>query len=115
MAFHLAFVLFVVFGAFLALRWPRLAWLHVPCAAWGTLVELMGWICPLTPLENRLRGEAGLAGYPGGFIENYVIPVVYPEHLTRALQIGAGLLALCLNVIAYSVLLKRLKRGRSSP
>ncbi len=109
-AFHAGFILFVCLGGLLVLRWPRLLWLHLPCAAWGVLVELMGWVCFLTPLENELRRQAGLAGYEGGFIENYVIPVVYPERLTRAIQIGAGLLALGLNAIAYSVLLSRRRR-----
>lgn len=107
MALHLAFILFVSFGALAVLRWPRLAWVHVPCALWGTWVELAGRICPLTPLENACRAKAGLGGYPGGFIENYVIPVVYPENLTRTIQIGAGLLALGINLGAYWFLWRR--------
>ncbi|HSF03414.1 MAG TPA: DUF2784 domain-containing protein, partial [Solirubrobacterales bacterium] len=71
-AFHLGFILFVMLGALLAFRWPRVAWLHLPCAVWGAWVELAGWVCPLTPLEVELRRKAGLEGYRGGFIENYV-------------------------------------------
>ncbi len=100
---HLAFILFVLFGGLLALRWPRAAWVHVPAAAWGTLVELAGWICPLTPLENSLRRASGEAGYSGGFVEHYVIPLIYPGTLTRELQLvlGAGVIALNLAVYAF--------------
>ncbi len=114
-AFHLAFIVFVSLGALAVLRWPRLAWLHVPCVLWGAFVELAGRICPLTPLENSLRAKAGLAGYAGGFIENYVIPVVYPENLTRAVQVGAGLLVLAINLAAYGYLWRVRQAGPSRP
>ncbi|HJS59608.1 MAG TPA: DUF2784 domain-containing protein [Vicinamibacteria bacterium] len=103
-ALHLAFILFVLLGAALAFRWPRIVWLHLPCAAWGAWVELAGWICPLTPLEIELRRTAGLEGYSGGFIENYVIPVVYPEALTRTLQVIIGAAVLALNAVLYGAL-----------
>jgi Protein of Unknown function (DUF2784) len=103
-ALHLAFILFVALGASLTFRWPRIVWLHVPCAAWGAWVELAGWICPLTPLEIELRRNAGLEGYSGGFIENYVIPVVYPEALTRALQVIIGAAVLTMNALLYRAL-----------
>ena len=103
-AFHLAFILFVLLGAALAFRWPRMVWLHLPCAAWGAWVELVGWICPLTPLEIELRRNAGLEGYSGGFIENYVIPVVYPEALNRTLQVVIGAAVLALNALLYRAL-----------
>ena len=77
--FHATFVLFVVAGGLLVLKWPRLAWLHIPCALWGVLIEFGGWICPLTPLENTLRQRAGEAGYSGGFVEHYVLHVLYPS------------------------------------
>lgn len=105
--FHLGFILFVLFGALLAVRWRRVLWLHVPCAIWGIAVELLGWICPLTSLENKLRSKAGIRGYSGGFVEQYVIPVVYPVDLTRLVQIGAGCLALGINVGIYAWVLKR--------
>lgn len=105
--FHLGFILFVLFGALLAVRWRRVLWLHVPCASWGIAVESLGWICPLTPLENELRSKAGLRGYSGGFVEQYVIPVVYPADLTRLVQIGAAGLALGINVGIYAWVLKR--------
>lgn len=99
---HLAFILFVVLGAFLARRFPRLVWLHLPAAAWGALVELAGWVCPLTPLENHLRRLGGEAGYEGGFIGRYLLPVVYPEALSRQLQVALGLGVIVINVVAYA-------------
>jgi hypothetical protein len=104
---HLAFVVFVVVGGFLAWRWRRLAWAHVPCAAWGAAIELMGWVCPLTPLEVSLRRHAGQAGYEGGFIEHYITPIIYPAGLTPTIQIGLGLLLVTLNVLAYAVYFRR--------
>ena len=98
---HLLFVVFVVAGGFLMWRWPRIAWIHVPCAVWGALIELAGWICPLTPWENALRRAAGQEGYTGGFIEHYIIPVLYPGALTREIQVILGLLVLALNAVAY--------------
>jgi Protein of Unknown function (DUF2784) len=110
---HLAFVLFVVLGGLLVLRWPRLAWLHVPAAVWGVLIEYTGWICPLTPLENSLRQRGGGAGYSGGFIEHYIQSVLYPAGLTRGTQIVLGSLALLVNLTAYGVVVAR--RGRFRP
>ena len=80
---HLAFVAFVVVGGILALRWRRAAWVHIPAALWGAAIALGGWICPLTPLENWLREQGGGAGYSTGFIEHYVVPVLYTVALTR--------------------------------
>ena len=109
---HFGFVVFVLLGGLLVVRWPRWAWLHLPAVAWGVSIELMGWLCPLTPLENRLRNEAGLAGYEGGFVEHYLLPVLYPESLTRSVQIVLGLLALLINVGLYGSMLR--KRSRDS-
>ncbi|HUL50097.1 MAG TPA: DUF2784 domain-containing protein [Gemmatimonadales bacterium] len=102
---HVLFVMFVVCGGFLVRRWPRLALVHLPAAAWGVAIEWGGWICPLTPLENALRGRAGLAGYPGGFIEHYVMPLLYPVGLERTTQAWLGAFAFAVNVVAYGVLL----------
>lgn len=108
---HLAFVLFVVLGGLLVLRWPRLVWLHLPAAVWGVCIELLGWICPLTPLEIHLRHKAGLAGYEGGFVEHYLIPVLYPTTLTRSIQILLGLLVLSIYTVLYGwIFLRRLRR-----
>ena len=107
---HLAFVVFVAVGGLLALRWPRIAWIHVPVAVWGAAVELGGWICPLTPLENRLRAAGGEAGYAGGFIEHYLVPIVYPSGLTRGHQLALGIAVVAVNLVVYGVLLSRRAR-----
>jgi len=104
---HLAFVLFVVLGGLLALRWKRIVWVHLPAFIWGALIEFTGWICPLTPLEKAWRDKAGLAGYEGGFIERYIVPVVYPDGLTRSMQIGLGVFVLVLNLVVYALLIRR--------
>jgi hypothetical protein len=110
---HAAFVLFVVLGGLLVLRWPRLAWLHLPAAAWGALIEFRGWLCPLTPLEKVLRRAGGEAGYRGGFIEQYLLPVLYPAGLDRRTQIILGLLVVVLNLAIYGwYLLRRRPRAR---
>ena len=111
LAVHLAFVLFVVLGGLLVLKWPRLAWLHIPAAIWGVLIEYTGWICPLTPLENSFRARGGGAGYSGGFIEHYIQPVLYPAGLTRGTQIVLGSLALLVNLTAYGVAVARRRRS----
>jgi len=104
---HLAFVLFVVLGGFLVVRWPRLAWLHIPAAVWGVLIEYMGWICPLTPIENSFRIKSGEAGYSGGFIDHYILPTLYPGGLTRSTQLVLGSFALIVNLAAYGIVLSR--------
>lgn len=109
---HLAFVAFVVAGGLLVLRWPRLAWAHVPAAAWGALIEFAGWVCPLTPLENDLRRLGGEGGYGGGFVERYLVGVLYPGGLTRAHQVALGLLVLAINGLVYWRLWRR---SRASP
>jgi len=112
LALHLVFVLFVVLGGLLVLRWPRAAWLHIPAAVWGVLIEYTGWICPLTPLENSFRTRGGEAGYSGGFIEHYIQPVLYPAGLTRGTQIVLGSFVLLLNLSAYGILLTRARMVR---
>ena len=104
---HVLFVAFVVLGGFLAWRWRRVAWVHLPAAVWGIALEFGGWICPLTPLENALRARAGLAGYSGGFVEHHLIAWLYPTTLTAPTQVMLGALALLVNVAAYGVLLRR--------
>ena len=98
---HLGFILFVVLGCFLVLRWNKVAYLHIPCAIWGIAIEFTGWICPLTPLEQHLRKLAGEAGYTGGFIAHYITPLVYPEGLTRGMQIWIGIFILVVNLGIY--------------
>ena len=111
---HLAFVLFVVLGGIAVWLRPKLAWLHVPAVAWGALIEFAGWICPLTPWEQSLRQLAGERGYSGGFVEYYLFPVLYPEGLTRDVQIALGLIVLTVNVIAYSLIVRRRAYSRAS-
>jgi len=110
---HLGFVLFVVLGGLFALRWPRAVWLHLPAAAWGAWVEFSQTICPLTPLENHLRHLGGQAGYSGGFIAHYIIPVLYPAGLNRGVQWGLGIFVLLLNVTVYAVVWRRRARRRA--
>jgi len=104
---HLGFIVFVICGGFLAWRWPRLIWAHLPAAGWGAVIELFHWTCPLTPLEKGLRQLAGDAGYEGGFIEHYLIPVIYPVALTRWHQVMLGISVVLINAIAYAVYFKR--------
>jgi len=108
---HLAFVFFVVLGGLLVLRWPWVAFLHIPAAIWGVLIEYTGGICPLTPLENSLRQSGGQAGYSGGFIQHYIQPVLYPAGLTRGTQLLLGSLALLVNLAAYGLVVARMKRA----
>ncbi len=102
LAAHLAFVLFVVFGACLVRRWPRLLWLHLPAAAWGVFIEVSGRGCPLTLLENGLRLRAGLDGYGEGFLEHYLLWLLYPGGLTREVQFGLAGVVLTINVLLYA-------------
>ena len=110
---HFGFVLLVVAGGFLVLRWPRAAWIQLPAAVWGVIVEWAGWVCPLTPLENWLRARGGGAGYAGGFVEHYLLPVLYPSSLTRGVQMLLGAAVLASNLVAYALVLMRSKVLRS--
>lgn len=98
---HLGFVVFAALGGLLVLKWRKVALVHLPCVAWGVWIEWSGGICPLTPLEVRMRQAAGEAGYSGGFIEHYIWPLLYPEELTRGMQITLGLLLLAINLAIY--------------
>jgi hypothetical protein len=98
---HFAFILFVVLGGLLVLKRTWVAWLHLPCVVWGILIEWQDWICPLTPLEIHFRKLAGDAGYAGGFIDHYLMPLIYPAGLTPTLQIGLGISLLALNLVIY--------------
>ena len=107
---HFAFVLFVIVGGLLVLKWRRLIWIHLPCVLWGSLNEFFGWVCPLTPLENWLREAGGRAGYRTSFIEHYILPILYPAALTREMQIILGLTVVVVNVAIYGWLGYRNKR-----
>ena len=109
---HLAFVIFVVAGGLLVFRWRRVALLHLPAVAWAVLLEFRGWLCPLTPLELKLRASGGQAGYGGGFIEHYILPVLYPVELDKVMQIEIGSLVIAVNIAVYGWLLWRIKNPR---
>ena len=108
---HFGFIVFVLLGGLLALRRGWLAWLHLPAAAWGIFIEVSGGFCPLTPLENQLRLLSGTAGYPGGFIEHYLMPVIYPSGLTRGIQLWLASLVVVVNLVVYGLVARR-SRGR---
>jgi hypothetical protein len=104
---HAAFVAFVMLGGLAVVRWPRLAWLHLPVVLWGAGIEFFGGICPLTPLENRWRQLAGDQGYAGGFVDHYIVALLYPDGLTRSVQMALGLLVLVVNVAIYAYAWRR--------
>jgi hypothetical protein len=107
---HLCFILFAVLGAALAFRWPRVAWVHLPAAVWAAAIELAGAICPLTYLENDLRLRAGQQGYAGGFVEHYLLPLIYPAGLTPTVQYVLAGGVVVINLVLYAWLLWR-RRG----
>ena len=109
---HLGFILFVVLGGLLVLKWRWLIYLHIPAALWGALLEFFGWLCPLTPWEKQLRLAAGEAGYSTSFVEHYLIPIVYPAHLGREMQIMLGVFVVVINLAVYGWLF--VKRRRST-
>ena len=104
---HFAFVIFVVAGGLLALRWPKMAYLHIPAAVWGAWIGFANWICPLTPLENHLRRLTGEAGYAGGFIEHYITRVLYPAGLTAGMRVILGVAVVAANLLVYRVYFAR--------
>lgn len=108
---HLAFIVFVVLGALLVFRWRRIAWLHIPMVLWASMVNLTPWLCPLTPLEKYFRAAAGQAGYEGGFIAHYLLPVIYPRGLTYDLALIVGIGIVVWNVLLYSLLVYRIRHA----
>ncbi|MGH8352169.1 MAG: DUF2784 domain-containing protein [Pseudomonas sp.] len=109
---HLLFILFALLGGLLVLKWRWLAWLHLPAVVWGALAECLQLICPLTPLEVGLRRAAGELGYAGGFVEHYLIPILYPSGLTAQVQLWLGGLLVAVNVLVYLGLAVVLLRRR---
>jgi hypothetical protein len=104
---HLGFVLFVTLGGLLGFRWRRAPLIHLPAVLWGVWIELSGGICPLTPLENWLRRQSGAGGYSGGFVEHYLLPVLYPATLTRGIQYLLAGFVVGVNVVVYALLRQR--------
>lgn len=111
---HFTFILFVIFGGLLVLKWRWCAWIHVPMVGWAALVEFLGWYCPLTPVENWLRVRGGLVGYEASFIEHYILPILYPATLTRDLQIALGVFVLCINGVIYAWLIHRSLKNKNT-
>lgn len=109
---HFGFVLFVVLGGVVVLRWRRVAWVHLPCAAWGALIEFGGWVCPLTPLEKHLRALGHQPGYAETFVEHYITRAMYPAGLTRGVQLAIGIFVILVNVLVYW---RVFRRGRGGP
>lgn len=107
---HLLFIVFVLGGGLLALQWRHMPWLHLPAAAWGVFIEASGGICPLTPLENRLRALAGQAGYAGGFVEHYLLAWIYPPELTHATQLMLAAVVIAVNLTVYAWVWRRRRK-----
>lgn len=99
---HFLFAAFAVFGGLLLLDNPGWAWFHLPAVFWSSLVNLMDWTCPLTPIEKSLRSRAGQAGYEGGFIQHYVGRAVYPRGMPRRMELIAGISILAGNALVYA-------------
>ena len=109
---HFLFVVFVVLGGLLVLRRPWVAYLHIPAAVWGAAIEFAGWVCPLTPLEHWLRRRAGEGAYAGGFIEHYILPLLYPSALTREIQLLLGVFVIAVNVAIYGYVFRKRSRNK---
>ena len=110
---HFLFILFVVFGALLVIKWNRVMWLHIPCVIWGAMIEFYQWICPLTHVELHFRQLAYQTGYTGGFMEHYLIPLIYPPGLTPAIQIGLGIMVLLINLALYGLIAWKTPGGKN--
>jgi hypothetical protein len=108
---HFLFIAFVICGGLLIIRWPRIAFVHLPAALWGAAVEIFGWICPLTPLENHFRNLTGNNQYSGDFILRYLVPIIYPENLTSGIQQVLGILVIVINIIFYTIAIRKHKRS----
>jgi len=109
---HLLFIVFALFGGLFLFRYRWVAWLHIPAFAWAALISFAGWICPLTPWEVSLRKAAGQEGYTGGFIEQYITPVIYPEGYTREFAVTAGIIVIVVNVLIYGFAIYRIKKAK---
>ncbi|KUG21852.1 putative membrane protein [hydrocarbon metagenome] len=110
---HFLFIVFVICGGLLVIRWPKVAFIHLPAATWGAIVEFFGWICPLTPLENHFRNLAGHTQYSGDFILRYLVPVIYPDTLTSTIQTVLGIAVIVINVFVYTIAIRKHKNTAS--
>lgn len=109
---HLCFIVFVVFGGLLVLKIPRLAWIHLPMVLWASVVNWIRWVCPLTPVENYLRQLAGQTTYNTGFIQNYLVPIIYPENMSYEAGVYLGLGVFVWNSLLYGYLMYKNKKSR---
>ena len=107
---HLAFILFAIAGGLMVLRWRKVAWIHLPAVVWAAAIEFGGWLCPLTYLENWLWVQGGLASYGSGFVERYLLPILYPKQLNRSIQYAIGGLVLVLNLLIYFCIISRRRK-----
>ena len=113
LAVHLGFIVFVILGGLLLLRFPKIMYLHIPAAVWGAFVEISGRICPLTTWENDLRQRAGESGYAESFVEHYLVPIIYPAGLTRDVQLTLAGIVVFANIVIYAWLLYRWNKSRA--
>jgi len=104
---HFGFIVWVAAGGLLVMKWWWLSLIHLPALIWAVLLEWNGWICPLTPLEKALREERDLTVYDGGFVANYILPVIYPEDLTREIQTTMAVVLVLVNAAVYAVAIHR--------
>ena len=109
---HFACILFVILGGLIVWRWPRLVWVHLPAVLWGIGIECAGFICPLTPLENFFRDRAGGGGYESGFIQHYIVSIIYPAGLTRTIQFVLAALLIAINLVFYTLIFCRFRKKR---
>jgi len=100
---HALFIVFVIFGGLIVLKWHKVMWFHIPCAIWGALIEFFGWICPLTYLENYFRELGNATNYANSFIQHYLLPIIYPPGLTTGIQILLGSTVIVINLIIYCI------------
>ena len=107
---HFLYVIFVVIGGLLCIWWRKVIWLHLPAAVWAAFISIVGWICPLTYLENWLRLKGGETGYSAGFIIRYIDPILYPIGLTHAHQVGLGIAVVVINLAIYGYVIRSVKR-----
>ncbi len=108
---HFLFIVFVLAGGILLLRWPSLVWLHLPAIIWGVLISVSGWVCPLTPLENYLRAIDGNGEYQGGFIAHYLLPLIYPAGLTTAIQLLLAGVVIIFNLVIYTLVIRMRRKA----
>ena len=112
---HFVFIIFVVFGALLFFVSTKIIYVHVPALIWGIYIELTHSVCPLTYLENWFLQKANLTTYSEGFIQNYLLPIVYPKNLTEDLQTYLAIVLIVTNIIVYRLIINKPKKNNNFP